>query len=60
MVGSLPNFHIADAFPLKLLSYYLLKNYIPSLLPQTGEGPLGLLFPGSSMTVCFLSCSSQA
>ena len=55
MAGPLPNFHIAPTSPPTPLNHCLLKSTFH--LCYLRPGPL---FPGSHMTVCFLSCSSQA
>ena len=57
MVGPLPDFYIAKP-PLRY-SWIITKTLILSLLPQTqsGRGPLGLIFPGSSMIVTLSSAA---
>jgi len=62
MVGPLPNFHVANASPPVLLSYYLLKFIFHVCYPRPSGGcwgKLGPLFPGSSM-ISMRSLSSAA
>jgi hypothetical protein len=60
MTGSLQNLHVANTSPLIFLSYYLLKIYIPSLLPQIQSGASwGHFSLALTCLLCSFFCTSQ-